>query len=961
MPLRPKIPNKIQISNVPLRSSASGQGGVYATEDAKVTVVIEGDASGVFQVLEVETDDVVRDPDPPPGHPPLLTLEVALVVDGPGPIQVFSDQAILATVQFSCPADPPQSKFLATAVMDGPGLTTPIRVPIMATANLGTIEGFTLFTQPIMPGGTQKYGFQLRSSMGHDVVVAVRYNAGFEKHFSASTVFARVPAGGSVNSSVILACQPGTPPRVYDIILQILSEDLTEDFSSIEFAVEVIAPPPPPPDPGVDQGINWILATRGGIQIGENVFHSGRAMDMLVTKTRETVVAAESGGVWLVDGTGESVSVSDDWDEPDLWCLTQGPNGPQHVYAGGTGLYQTIPAAFFPLLTWRRISLLDGIGNVQRMVTLDRLQRIVLATDTGVYWAPILDVPTDSPPVIVYNFKSAEGLVDPKASYLGLALGPNDTVVVASWRKEVTDRPVTIYFGGWIGDRLVFQEATLNLGLERLAMFATVLASSVSDPFRLYAVSSASDGFISVGLRSDDGGQTWHAMPIALDGSLDKFRDAAGNQGNDYPPNICLAVSPANRDIVVIAWRGERLFVSTDAGQNWQVAEGAPHMHSDVRRIYFDPTDNDGRTVFTATDGGVMVTRNLGGSFQSDFNRQLPTMQFLGTRLTANERFSGLIAGATQDNGNLICQAEDQTASWQLADEGDGVLTAFIASGRLLRCNNTEQIGGIEVGNRVREAPWLPQDHQLEPGPGRVIPIDGSTDGLANSEVSVFVEGIRTPRFTNSFGELLHAIGIHESFVYGAFGEPGAFLWRLLKIVDIARDDFLSTVGSRFGTLAFLGSNQGRMFVLGTRTSSIQELSVENPEPDKTGSVTKIVALDEARAYAIYNASRGYVLQFTGLGWLPLGANPEVPRGLGLPDERLTALEVDGSTFPPTLFVACDRHAYISRDGGDTWKFATKGLPANAHCRDLRLAEEPTGARFLYLGTYGRSVWKASL
>src|SRR5215813_13502601 len=102
MPLRPKIPNKIQISNVPLRSRASGQGGVYATEDAKVTVRIEGDTSGVFQVVEVETDNVVRDPDSRPGHPPLLTLEVAQQVDGPGPIQVSPGQAILATVQFNC-------------------------------------------------------------------------------------------------------------------------------------------------------------------------------------------------------------------------------------------------------------------------------------------------------------------------------------------------------------------------------------------------------------------------------------------------------------------------------------------------------------------------------------------------------------------------------------------------------------------------------------------------------------------------------------------------------------------------------------------------------------------------------------------------------------------------------------------------------------------------------------------
>ena len=269
MPIRPKIPNRIEISNVPLRSSASGQGGVYATEDANGTVHIEGDSSGVFQVVEVETDDVVRDPDSPPGHPPLLTLEVALEVDGQGPIQVFAGQAILTTVQFTCPADPPQAQFSATAVMDGPGLTTPIRVPVVATANLGTITGGVLAGPTMTAGSQSKLGFELRSSMGHDVTVAVRYNAGFEKHFSAPTVFVTVPAGGLKVSTVAIACEPGTPPGVYDVVLDILSEDLTDDFSSFGFGIEVIVPPPPP-GPGIDESIQWSQAGTSALAIDSN-------------------------------------------------------------------------------------------------------------------------------------------------------------------------------------------------------------------------------------------------------------------------------------------------------------------------------------------------------------------------------------------------------------------------------------------------------------------------------------------------------------------------------------------------------------------------------------------------------------------------------------------------------------------------------------------------------------------
>src|SRR5262249_58173845 len=108
------------------------------------------------------------------------------------------------TGQVSCPADQAESKCLTTAVMDGPGLTTPMRVPIIATANLGTIEGFTLFTHPIKPGGTQKYGFQLRSSMGHEVVVAVRDNKRFEKKLSGARGVLEVSPGGAVPAPLAL-------------------------------------------------------------------------------------------------------------------------------------------------------------------------------------------------------------------------------------------------------------------------------------------------------------------------------------------------------------------------------------------------------------------------------------------------------------------------------------------------------------------------------------------------------------------------------------------------------------------------------------------------------------------------------------------------------------------------------------------------------------------------------------
>src|SRR5579862_7554354 len=104
----PKLPKAVEILNVAPGTTGTSDAGIYATTDANVGFHIEGDASGVFQVVRVETDDVVTDPDSPPGHPPILTLQLALAVNGPGPIDVFAGQAIRVFVEFSCPADPAQ-------------------------------------------------------------------------------------------------------------------------------------------------------------------------------------------------------------------------------------------------------------------------------------------------------------------------------------------------------------------------------------------------------------------------------------------------------------------------------------------------------------------------------------------------------------------------------------------------------------------------------------------------------------------------------------------------------------------------------------------------------------------------------------------------------------------------------------------------------------------------------------
>ncbi len=235
-PKRPPLPAIILITNVPAGSQSSGQGGFYAQADATVTAHIENDPAGVFQVTRMETEDIVSEPDGP--HGSIETLQPALVVNGPGPIDVSSEQALLVGVEFTCPPDPKHATFQASAVVQGPGF--PARsIPITAIAALGTVEAVSLDSPPFFPGDTKTLQFTLSSSLGHDVPAALVYNSAQEPSFTAATQFRTVPSGGSVDLPAPVTCTPGTPEGEYHIRFEVRAQDGSQVFGSVQVGVTV--------------------------------------------------------------------------------------------------------------------------------------------------------------------------------------------------------------------------------------------------------------------------------------------------------------------------------------------------------------------------------------------------------------------------------------------------------------------------------------------------------------------------------------------------------------------------------------------------------------------------------------------------------------------------------------------------------------------------------------------------
>ena len=65
-------------------------------------------------------------------------------------------------------------------------------------------------------------------------------------------------------------------------------------------------------------------------------------------------------------------------------------------------------------------------------------------------------------------------------------------------------------------------------------------------------------------------------------------------------------------------------------------------LHGDVHGLYFDPADASGRTLYICSDGGVMMTHDLGQTFDSSANKNLADFQFYST--TAARDFYGTMS-----------------------------------------------------------------------------------------------------------------------------------------------------------------------------------------------------------------------------------------------------------------------------------------------------------------------------
>lgn len=737
------------------------------------------------------------------------------------------------------------------------------------------------------------------------------------------------------------------------------------------------------------------------------------------------LVATETGGVWSISTGGTTMPLSDSWDQPNVNCLAAGPDGPRHFYAGCPDgvIYETDLSQTIPIIAWKPIedalptgkagvSAEIGIppipkaGNVNQIFVWHQARLIFAACDGGLYWSEIPKMPQKRgcclgkflpPPAprAPYTWHRAEEEDEGQQGYfsVAVALMREPTKRASDSRKFISivagGKNGGVFVGHWDVDKLhplhlrraqLIDEKNIDwtvLLWWTAATGATSVAVCEGRPTHLYASVSFPDGRLKMVAHSKDGGLHWWKTGLDIPSVPEPkdIRFEAGDQGNTW--NNCIAVSPDTHRVVAFGWQAG-VFLSMDEGNTWQVISGGAHLHADIHKLLFTPTVDDKHYLYIGSDGGLAqvdlddFTTNGTLTARSDYNRGLPTLQcyctytiprnFYGT-LSAS-RFqptNGFVSSGLQDNGNVYCDPAAGTG-WQQVEGGDGGWTAFVEDGGLL----SNIMGGDVLGPVVASRRQGTQLTKIGVNMG-VPPISSPPPDDPKGVGAPAGDVVRRPRFRNEAGQLMYAVAGSGSNIYGLYpdGNQLTYHWELLGTLPqgLTISQGGGAVASHTGRSVFVATGSGRMFVLDSKRKHFFELPVVLPKPKPSqphsgGNLHRIVTLSENVAFAIINSTslkHNYVLRLDGLRWAP-------PLSAGLPlDQFFYAIEGVFQENRQLIFVTTDDRVYMSEDAGNNWVPASRNLPRRPHCADLRVVILDIAQSWLYLSTYGRSVWRAPL
>jgi len=369
----------------------------------------------------------------------------------------------------------------------------------------------------------------------------------------------------------------------------------------------------------------WELVTSSGIARNNNVWHAGRANDILLLDSKRLLLASATGGVWLAspDGHSDPMSLSNSWPRVDMHCLCAGPKGPNHIYAAGAegALFETEveslrSAAHFmksnsvgemaakldletpislrevirrsgaALFDWKEIKLNappswststgllgvtmfggKGITFGSSAPTIGPRKIYQLLVVSGIRPAKIV-LATDRGlywsdiPALGHEYLFIPAVGAPRTLSLGVALAANNTVVASPRGNVTTPQSNGMYFGTWEADNLLMRRAEHLGDIDFVRWNDAVMAASTANRSILYAAVSSS-GKTTISLK--------HAFAKAsLSGLSMSVGRLAQRVGVNPPILIAALIKRVDPPVVPARDLIYAVLLSENGGATWQ-------------------------------------------------------------------------------------------------------------------------------------------------------------------------------------------------------------------------------------------------------------------------------------------------------------------------------------------------------------------------------------------------------
>ncbi len=609
----------------------------------------------------------------------------------------------------------------------------------------------------------------------------------------------------------------------------------------------------------------------------------------------DTIYAAADGGMFKTTDGG--VTWMRTGFPPILVRSVQvAPNDPSTVYAGtDDGVYKSLNGGD----TWTRSGLEGARVNA---LAIDPLHPQTVYAGTG--WR--LQAPDEE---TVGLFRSTDGgqTWQKKLSQVGHA--------VMALLIDTNDSS-TVYAGGVFCSRCLFKsenggdtwESRRVGGYSSDQIVALAMTPSGTNPSVIYAV-DATDMDV---FKSTDQGESWSSTGTPFISPASPW---------------ALAVDPNDPNVVYVGthyFQG-RLYKSADGGSTWSIeTEGLPPVGP--ASIVIDPRDSD---VYVGLESGGVYRSTDGAESWHSSSQGMSNSYVAGLAI---DPFSSATAfAAIQGEGHYLARTSSGGAAWDYWTSSPTNLGAVAV--------HPHDPSAIFVGDGWDYQSSLSLYRTTNQGQSwaRVtVLLKSGSDYLGVSDI--WINPSNTNVFlvaTAGFGE--NGGGVYRSTDAGATWSRTRSFWAAALAADPTNPDVLYFGSQRCGYV-FRSTNGGEGWT---------NISPEAPPGECWVHEVRDVEVLNSHVYA---ATGEGLMKWDDSGWMEVA---------GLPTNDVTAVAIDRSAGPGTIYVGTGGHGvFVSDDRGSTWAVFNEGL---GNLDITKLAVSASQPRILYAGTAYGGVWSRTL